>query len=211
MEDHLKQVSMTHRFPQPLMPGRGIRSLQEHPNRFGAGCRTGIVELPSFLGASTLLMPRKIVCCSGWQFIMIPAGSWDVSAVEVLLQFGANPNEPGRLLSGAVMEPFAFLMQQVIFYDKPLKKAEKIAELLGKAGANVNVPLTGNKETALHLFADACNVEGVELLLRLHAKTNIKSEHDETAKEGAEYAVKNECKSPEDKERLMKAFDLKEE
>ena len=206
------------------MPGRGIRSLQEYPNRFGAGCRTGIVELPFFFGASTLLqiqiygyfqgfadLPRKIVCCSGWQFIMIPAGSWDVSAVEVLLQFGANPNEPGRSLSGAVMEPFALLMQQVLFYDKPLEKAAKIAELLGKAGANVNVPLTGQKETALHLFADVCNVEGVELLLELKADPNIKSEHDETAKEGAEYAVKNECKSPEDKERLMKAFGLKEE
>lgn len=134
-----------------------------------------------------------------------------MSAVELLLELGANPNEPGRFLSGAVMEPFAFLMQQVLFYDKPLKKAAKIAELLGKAGANVNVPLTGSKETALHLFADVCNVEGVELLLDLKADPNMTSDHDETAKEGAEYAVKNECKSPEDKERLMKAFDLKEE
>ena len=142
---------------------------------------------------------------------MVPVGSWDVSAVELLLELGANPNEPGRLISGEVREPFAMLMQQVIFHDKPLKKAAKIAELLGKAGANVNVPLTGSKETALHLFADVCNVEGVELLLELKADPNITSEHDETPKEGAEYAVKNECKSPEDKERLMKAFGLKEE
>lgn len=141
---------------------------------------------------------------------MIHVGSWDASAVEELLGNGAKPNEQGRFLSGAVMEPFAFLMQQVLFYDKPLKKAEKIAELLGNHGANVNVPLTGQKETALHLFADVCNVEGVELLLELKADPNIKSEHDETAKEGAEYAVKNECKT-EDKERLMKAFGLKEE
>jgi len=156
-------------------------------------------------------LPRKIVC-KVWidNFIMVPVESWDASAVEELLGNGANPNEPGSLLSGIVVEPFAFLMRQVLFYDKPLKKAAKIAELLGKAGANVNVDLTGQKETALHLFADDCNVEGVELLLELKALPNITSEHDETAKELAKGAVKNECKT-EDKERLMKAFGLKEE
>ena len=127
------------------------------------------------------------------------------------LEFGANPNEPGRSDSGIVMEPFKFLMKQVIYSHKPLKEAVKFAELLAKFGADVNVPLTGDQETALHLFADECNVEGVELLLELKALPNITSEHNETAKEGAEYAVKNECKSPEDKERLMKAFGLKEE
>ena len=157
-----------------------------------------------------LSIPASDACKTTQTALVLAVGSWDASAVEELLGNGANPNEPGRFLSGAVMEPFAFLMQQVIFYDKPLKKAAKIAELLGKAGANVNVPLTGQKETALHLFADVCNVEGVELLLELKALPNIKSEHDETAKEGAEYGVKNKCKSPEDKERLIKAFGLKE-
>ena len=104
-------------------------------------------------------------------------------------------------------------MQQVLFYDRPLKKAAKIAKLLGDAGANVNVPLTGDEETALHLFTYGCNVEGVELLLKLKADPNITSDDGDgdTAKEAAEYAVKNECKSPEDKGRLMKAFGLKEE
>ena len=143
---------------------------------------------------------------------MVPVESWDASAVEQLLEFGASPNEPGRFLSGIVMEPFKFLMKQVIYSHKPLKEAVKFAELLAKFGADVNVPLTGDQESALHLFADACNAEGVELLLQLKALPNITSGFDETAKQGAEYAVKNDvCKSPEEKERLMKTFGLKEE
>ena len=135
-----------------------------------------------------------------------------MSAVEQLLKYKANPNEPGRFLSGIVMEPFKFLMRQVVDYLKPVEKAAKIAELLGEAGANVNVPLTSKQETALHLFADMCNVEGVELLLKLKADPNIKSGYGDTAKEGAEYVVNNdECQKTDDKERLIKAFGLKEE
>ena len=142
---------------------------------------------------------------------MLALESWDASAVEQLLNYGADPNQTGRLLSGLGRKPFAFLMKQVIDSHKPLKEAVKFAELLAKFGADVNVPLTGDQETALHLFADECNVEGVELLLRLHAKTDIKSEHEETAKEAAEYAVSHEkCKTTEEKKRLMKAFDLEE-
>lgn len=138
-----------------------------------------------------------------------------MSAVEQLLKYKnkTNPNEPGRWLSGAVVEPFAILMQQVIYHGKPLEKAPKIAELLQKAGANVDVPLTGDEETALHLFTYRCNVEGVELLLKLGADPNITSDDGDgdTAKEAAEEVVKREkCKNPEDKERLIKAFGLKE-
>ena len=138
-----------------------------------------------------------------------------MSAVEQLLKYKdkANPNEPGRFLSGAVMEPFAFLMHAVLSHGKPLEKVAKIAALLWKAGANVDVPLTGDEETALHLFTYRCNVEGVELLLKLEADPNIISDDGDgdTAKEAAEYVVKHEkCKNPEDKERLIKAFGLKE-
>lgn len=142
---------------------------------------------------------------------MLALESWDASAVEQLLNYGADPNQNGRDLSGLVRKLFAFLMRQAIFSHKPLKDALKFAELLAKFGADVNVPVTADQETALHLFADECNVEGVELLRRFHAKTDIKSEHEETAKEAAEYAVSNgKCKTTEEKKRFMKAFDLEE-
>ena len=132
--------------------------------------------------------------------------------MEQLLKYKnkTNPNEPGRFLSGAVDEPFAFLMKQVVDYGRPVEKVAKLAQLLGEAGANVNVPLTSAQETALHLFAEMCNVEGVELLLKLKAYPNITSVYGDTAKKGAEYALKKVCKNPEDKERLIKAFGLKE-
>ena len=154
----------------------------------------------------------KASSCDGDQTALVLAlESWDASAVEQLLNYGADPNQTGRLLSGLGRKPFAFLMKQVIVSHKPLKEAVKFAELLARFGADVNVPLTGDQETALHLFADECNVEGVELLRRLHAKTDIKSEHEETAKEAAEYAASNgKCKTTEEKKRFMKAFDLEE-
>jgi len=136
-----------------------------------------------------------------------------VSAVEQLLKYKdkANPNEPGRSLSGAKGEPFAILMKQVVGYGTSVEKVAKLAQLLREAGANVNVPLTRTQRTALHLFANKCNVEGVELLLKLKAYPNITSMRGDTAKEEAEYAVKDGvCKNPEDKERLIKAFGLKE-
>jgi len=175
---------------------------------------TEIIKVLVEHGAN-LSIPASEACKSTQSALVLAVGNFDVSAVEQLLKYKnkTNPNEPGRWLSGAVVEPFAILMQQVIYHGKPLEKAPKIAELLQKAGANVDVPLTGDEETALHLFTYRCNVEGVELLLKLGADPNITSDDGDgdTAKEAAEEVVKREkCKNPEDKERLIKAFGLKE-
>ena len=133
----------------------------------------------------------------------------DLSAVQQLLERGANPNEKGTLLSGAPVHPFAFEMNRVLSNHKPLNESVRFAELLQQNGANVDERLNGNRQTALYMFAMKCNVEGVKLLRRLKADPNIESRHKKNAT-GAALSSKK-CGTSEQKKRLMEALSLKEE
>lgn len=141
--------------------------------------------------------------------LVLALGRRDLSAVQQLLERGANPNEKGRALSGAPVHPFAFEMKRVLSYRKPLNESVRFAELLQQKGANVDEPLNGNRQTALYQFATKCNVEGVKLLRRLKADPNVESTHKKNAT-GAALSSK-ECGTSEQKKRLMEALSLKEE
>lgn len=67
----------------------------------------------------------------------------DAAAVEQLLELNADPNEAGRLSSGASKKPFALVMFPILYLWKPVSDSVKFLELLKKHGADVNATQHG--------------------------------------------------------------------